>query len=195
MHSLSIVFDAIARALAVGIEHWYAFLLAYLIVRRYLPERYSRAVDSAIRVVDSAVLARQSIVRDLKNPAKDGTWDEKAARAMRDAAVREAELMLGPQGDVLRSALAEKGGAEVDLHAFLGSLVEARVESQRQRTVPQTIAPATATAQVTTPASADAPSVASVQVTVGGAAVAATDASVAVPAADAKPVTDEAPAQ
>ncbi len=195
MHSLSIVFDALARALAVGIEHWYAFALAYLIVRKYLPERYSRAIDSAIRLVDAAVLARQSIVRDLKNPAKPGTWDAQTAQAMRDAAVREAELMLGPQGDVLRTAIAEQHGPEVDLRTFLGSLVDARVEAQRQRTVPQTIAPATATAQVTTPASADAPSVASVQVTVGGAAAPSPDASAAEPAADAKAVTGEAPAK
>lgn len=182
MHSLSIVFEALARAVAVGIEHWYAFLLAYIIFRKYLPVRYARAIDSAIRVVDAAVLARQSIVRDLKNPAKPGTWNAETAKQMRDAAVREAEAMLGPQGEVLRSAMVEHGGPEVDLRGFLGSLVDSRVEAQRQPVVPAAIAPA-------------APNVASASVTVLTPAGEAPAAIVTATASDAKTVTDEGPAK
>lgn len=162
MHTLYVLFAAAVRALEFTIEHAYAFLLAYVIVRKFLPDRYARAVDTAFRLVNAAVLARQSVVRDLKNPDKPGTWNPTTAKAVRDAAVREAELMLGPQAGVLHDELVKQGAPETDLRAFLGSLVESSVEAQRRAAVPATIAPAAptvATASVTvalpTPAAAE----------------------------------------
>jgi hypothetical protein len=83
--------------------------------------------------------AYQTVVSDLKNPARPGCWDERAAASVKASVIQDVKQLL-PR---VVSALAAAGVKDID--ALLSRLVEQSVLELRTRIDPRSPAGATGT--------------------------------------------------
>lgn len=110
-----------------------AALVAWLspMIARYVRDkRFALALvtlaDTTVKVVGAVA---QTVVRDLKDPSKPGTWDERAARAARQEAIAQVRILLP---DVI-STLKATGRSNADIDHLISTHVEATVLALKDR--------------------------------------------------------------
>lgn len=124
----------LALALAALVA-WLSPMIARYVRDKRLALALVVLADTVVKVVAATA---QTVVRDLKDPSKPGTWDERAAQAARREAVAQVRILIPDVVATLRAG----GRSNADLDHLIATHVEATVLALKDRAQPPLPAPA-----------------------------------------------------